>query len=120
MLPTGARLIVAERKAYFDDRSLDGLWDDPREAVAAPAFQSGPQAVPVQAALPPEVVVVGRSRQAFETAMTPSAMQRRNTRKPASPPRRSRKAKRARRRCAAGTPTNGSTTKFQSRKRDSA
>jgi hypothetical protein len=33
-LPQGAHPIIAERVGYWNDRELDGLWDDPRVPVA--------------------------------------------------------------------------------------
>ena len=36
VLAQGAHPIVTSRVAYFDDRSLDGLWDDPRPGGARP------------------------------------------------------------------------------------
>jgi type IV secretion system protein VirD4 len=42
VLPQGSRAIEADRVPYFDDRALDGLWDDPRGPV-----QVVPPPVPV-------------------------------------------------------------------------
>ena len=36
VLATGAHPVITDRVAYFDDRGLDGLWDDPRTPTTAP------------------------------------------------------------------------------------
>jgi type IV secretion system protein VirD4 len=49
VLAQGAHPVIAERKTYWNDRSLDGLWDDPRsprEGGGARTFHGGPGTPP--------------------------------------------------------------------------
>ncbi len=58
VLMTGAHPIETSRIAYYKDRSLDGLWDDPRTPIAAPAQRQPSSAPPrAQTAAPPAAPV---------------------------------------------------------------